>query len=108
MSLDATLGALVAESSTGVTAPSERRLRATLSFLVGAALVVAAGLGFGWAIGRATRSDAGGRQGSTVSAAPVAAAPALGAGARWPVGADGVEAELADATAFAILVDGQS
>ncbi len=56
--LDATLGALVAEGSTGLTSPPERRRGSLGTVLVGGALIVAAGLGLGWAIGRATGETA--------------------------------------------------
>jgi outer membrane protein OmpA-like peptidoglycan-associated protein len=54
--LDAKLGALLAEGTAGVTEPPEPRRRSAATLILGGALVVGAGLGLGWGIGRATRS----------------------------------------------------
>lgn len=58
--LDATLGALVAESTTGVgsspAAPRSPR-SGVLGVIAGVVLIIGAGLGIGWAVGRATRDD---------------------------------------------------
>ena len=55
--LDAKLGALVAEGTTGAGPGEASRRGGWIAVVIGGALTVAAGLGVGWAVGSATRDD---------------------------------------------------
>ncbi len=84
--LDVKLGALLAEGSTGATPPTEPRRRSAVTLIMGGALVIGAGLGLGWGIGRATR----GTTSAEVTASPVVdgATGSVGAVSDAPPSAD--------------------